>query len=458
MRRLLLCLLLSLPPLSSHGQEIYPTSLPAGSELARRLESHVIRLAAPELQGREPGTDGNRAAARYIEESFKAQELRPLASLVGFRQEISRDLGDNLVGTRPAVAPAAEAPFILVGAHYDHLGNGYLGADDNASGVATLIEVARMLPELRHHSLLFVAFNAEEQPYIRTPMMGSQYFVDHLPSEIGRTGAIKVAIIMDMVGGVHWEPLRQVVFAAGAEKAPILYRRLQEVVQRQQGAMKGKASGVRGEDAEPKHTLSVEGRDKKTGNSSPNPLRLTPDASRPSADANGNAMQSVTVVPLGIHLVEQLPVIGQIAFSDYDAFRNAGVPFLFLSSGRTPRYHTTRDLPDTLHYERMAAIVQFLVRLLPHIDADAAPYAVEPERIVLADEIAALRPLLKLAADPETEIPDTSFLSRWKLRRDRDWLNELKPASAGADEITRLERISIRMQCLLVDFSGCFLF
>ncbi len=151
-------------------------------------------------------------------------------------------------------------------------------------------------------------------------------------------------------------------------------------------------------------------------------------------------------------------MVGQIAFSDYDAFRNAGVPFLFLSTGRTPRYHSTADLPDTLHYERMAATVHFLMQLLNRIDADAGPYAVEPDRIELADEVAALRPLVELAADANTQIPGTSFLSRWRFRKDRDWLQDLQPASTGAEAITRLERISIRMQCLLVGFSGCFLF
>ncbi len=401
---LLLCLLLSLSPTISHGQEVDPASLPATSGLALRLKSHVERLAAPELRGREPGTEGNRAAARSILESFEAAGLRPLESLAGFRQAITPEIGDNLIGTRPAAEPTAKAPFILVGAHYDHLGNGHLGADDNASGVATLVEIARALPPLRRHSLLFVAFNAEEQPYIRTPLMGSQHFVDHLPQEVCGTSGIKVAIIMDMLGGVYWEPLRQVVFALGAEKSPVLYHRLKESIDRE-------------------------------------------------AD-----QESLIVLPLGIHLVEQLPVVGQIAFSDYDAFRNAGVPFLFLSTGRTPRYHSTADLPDTLHYERMSAAVHYLMKLLTRINAVAGPYAVEPDRIELADEVAALRPLVELAADANTQIPGTSFLSRWRFRKDRDWLQDLQPASTGAEAITRLERISIRMQCLLVGFSGCFLF
>src|SRR2546427_12145465 len=74
-----------------------------------------------------------------------------------------------------------------------------------------------------------MAFNAEEPPYIRTPLMGSQFFVDHLPVEIGTPSRLQAVIVMDLMGGGHWEPLRDVIFAAGAEKSPGLYGRVEEV-------------------------------------------------------------------------------------------------------------------------------------------------------------------------------------------------------------------------------------
>jgi hypothetical protein len=162
-------------------------------------------------------------------------------------------------------------------------------------------------------------------------------------------------------------------------------------------------------------------------------------------------------LPLGLHLIEEWPLIGHVSFSDYDAFRNIGVPFLFLSSGRTPRYHQATDLPDTLHYERMAATVGWLQHLVRGIDQDTEPYRFEQDRMELADEIATLLPLAALAAQKESEIPGTSFLSRSRMGTDQQWLRALESGKATADDIKRLERLSLRMQCLLADLPICFL-
>lgn len=371
--------------------------LPVASELAKRLRSHVEYLASPQLQGRKPGTRGHRIAADYLVTRFREIGLEPLSSLRGYGQPVRPDLGENLIGARPARSRAS-ARWFLLGAHYDHLGGSYLGADDNASAVAILLETARLLPPLPRHPIAFVAFNTEEPPYIRTPLMGSQYFVDHLPAEIGSTAYIQAAIIMDLMGGAHWEPLRTVVFAAGAEKSPELYRRLKEATSR-----------------------------------------------------------SLTILPVGMHLIEEIPLLGRVSFSDYDAFRNDSVPFLFLSAGRTPRYHQPSDLPDTLHYERMAATVEWLGTLMHLMDQDADPYRFDAGRLELADEVASLRPLAALAADRQRGIPGTSPLSLWKMQHDHRWLQELNAASLTRDDLKRLEHLSLRMQCLLTGFPGCFL-
>ncbi|MBI3603116.1 MAG: M28 family peptidase [Nitrospirae bacterium] len=389
-------------------QPVEPASLPITSDLAKALHAHVRSLADPSLQGRKPGTQGNRTAADYIRTRFQEAGLVPLSSLGGYGQGLPAQLGDNLLGLKPAAGATAQAPYLLVGAHYDHLGEAHLGADDNASGVAILIELARSLPALRHHHVLFAAFNAEEPPYIRTPQMGSQYFADHLPPEIGSLDAIQAVVIMDIMGGVHWEPMREMVFAAGAEKSQGLYRRLKEAASREA-----------------------------------NPL--TPDAS------------PLTILPLGLHLIEELPLVGHVPFSDYDAFRNASVPFLFLSSGRTPRYHQPTDLPETLHYERMAATVPWLQRLLSAIDQDMERYRFDANRLELADDVATLSPLAVQAADRDRDIPGTSWLSRRAMQRDAEWLKTFDPRSPQPEDITRLERLSLRMQCLLADLPVCFL-
>jgi hypothetical protein len=402
-----------------HGNAINLTSLTANTELAKRLQRHVEFLASRELSGRKPGTPGNRAAADYITARFRDLDLEPLPSLKGYAQEISPELGDNVIGVRPATGRQTngQAKYILVGAHYDHLGGRYLGADDNASAIAILLETARLLPALTHHTLLFVAFNAEEPPYIRTNLMGSQYFVDHLPAEIGRPSNFHAVVIMDLMGGAHWTPLRDVLFAAGAESSPGLYRRLKQ-------ASGSEELGVRS-----KQRISD--------------MHLTPHSS------------PLAVLPLGMHLVEEIPVVGRVAFSDYDAFRNASVPYLFLSAGRTPRYHQPTDLPNTLHYERMAETVNWLKDFLQLLDQDTRPYEFESGRLEFVDEVAALQPLAAAAAEWKTRIPGTSPVSLLKLKLDERWLKELDATLPTTSDIKRLEKLSIRLQCLLADFYGC---
>jgi len=416
---------------------IDPQTLPITSHLATRLRSHVDYLASPALRGRKPGTPGNRMAAEYIAARFREADLEPLPSLGGYGQQISPQLGDNLIGVRRALSagdPSHQPPrWILIGAHYDHLGGTYLGADDNASAIAILIETARSLPRLANHPVLFIAFNAEEPPFIRTPLMGSQFFVDHLPVEIGTPSRLQAVIIMDLMGGVHWEPLRDVIFAAGAEKSPALYRRLKE-------AMPG---------------LRTEGRG----------MSLTSDTSvlspstgsGPRALSRGTQHSALRVLPLGMHLIEEIPLVGQVSFSDYDAFRNASVPFLFLSAGRTPRYHQPTDLPDTLHYERMAWTVGWFQSLVTQMDQDTEPYPFEATRVELADEAASLRPFVSLAAEWATRIPGTSPLSLARMKLDDRWLRTLDVTAPMSGALKRLERVSIRLQCLLGDFPACFL-
>ena len=379
---------------------IDPTSLVPSSAAARGLRADVEFLASHQLQGRLPGTSGNRLAAERIETAFREASLVPFASIPDFRQTISSAHGDNILGYRPAGGPSLG--WILVGAHYDHLGGEFVGADDNASAVAIVLELARRLPPLSNYSVVFVAFNTEENPYFGTPHMGSEFFIAHLPAEIGKLGALQAVVIMDLMGGVQWQPIRDVIFAAGAEKSPGLYRRVKE--------------------------------------------------------AMGQSRSPLTVLPVGMHLIEEIPGRGHHPVSDYDGFRNRNVPYLFLSSARTPRYHTPHDQAGTLHYERMAATVRWLERLLRAMDGDRQKYGFEPERIEWEDDVETFRYVTGYAVGKDTLIPGTSRLSLRKLRQDVDWLNGMDGVSPTAADVERLERISIRFQCLLADYSGCFWF
>lgn len=171
-----------------------------------RLSRHVHILAADSMEGRGLGTEGRLKAIRYIEAEMAQIGLQPLPGAENFRQEFDFRIalvnlkGINLVGMLPGSDPELREEFILVGAHYDHLGYSergiFSGADDNASGVAGVLEIARMLQEsgeLPGRSVLFVAFDAEE-----SGLIGAEKFVK--AEKPFPNSAIKAMFSLDMIG------------------------------------------------------------------------------------------------------------------------------------------------------------------------------------------------------------------------------------------------------------------
>ena len=137
-------------------------------------------LSDPALQGRRTGSPGGRRARAYVENQMAAIGLAPLdASLVEPFRFVHTSIKGLVLPGRPfrtsyedaanviGRIPGAASRQIVVSAHYDHLGirDGvvYPGADDNASGVATLLAAARVIKSsgLRH-AVVFAAFDAEE--------------------------------------------------------------------------------------------------------------------------------------------------------------------------------------------------------------------------------------------------------------------------------------------------------
>jgi hypothetical protein len=172
----------------------------AQTTLKEGLTQHVFMLASDSLQGREAGTAYARMAANYIKRHF---EEIGLDFFVGdsFLQPFHNDRFQNVVGVIYGNDPILRNEFIIVGAHFDHLGmkNGeiYNGADDNASGVAMLIELARKLKANESNlkrSVLLVGFDAEE-----IELIGSSHLAETFHS-IVPNGSISLMISVDMVG------------------------------------------------------------------------------------------------------------------------------------------------------------------------------------------------------------------------------------------------------------------
>ena len=159
-----------------------------------RMKGDALALAAAE-GGRAPGTPGHRQAGAHIEKAFKAAGLKPFAGR-SFRAPLDRPGRNNLLGVVPGTLKKDE--YLVLCAHYDHLRAGdagiFPGADDNASGVAVLLELARHYakhPPAR--SVLFAAFDGEEEG-----RLGSKEFVAGLPASVREK--VNAALNFDTVG------------------------------------------------------------------------------------------------------------------------------------------------------------------------------------------------------------------------------------------------------------------
>ena len=157
-----------------------------------RLKADVTWLADPVRDGRGVATPGLEASAAYIAQRFKDLGLKPLNGASDYLQSFT----GNGPGNKPAVLKnvigvieGSRTDFagqsLVVSAHYDHLGRGWPdaragaegkihpGADDNASGVAAILEVARLMKDSKpERSIVFVAFTGEE-----SGLQGSKHYV-----------------------------------------------------------------------------------------------------------------------------------------------------------------------------------------------------------------------------------------------------------------------------------------
>ena len=163
-----------------------------------RLTRHVYTLAGDSLRGRKAGSEDAAKAAAYIVSQFEEIGIQPYYE-EGWYQTFERNgkTYKNVIGVIPGNDPVLKDEYIIIGAHYDHLGvmndQIYNGADDNASGTATIIEVARILKSQQNQlkrTVVVAAFDAEE-----LGLWGSNYLAKQLD-----LSKVKLMMSIDMVG------------------------------------------------------------------------------------------------------------------------------------------------------------------------------------------------------------------------------------------------------------------
>lgn len=196
-----------------------PTVRDALDSISRQdLERNLGYLASDELEGRMSGKKGNRLAAEFIKKEFEKlglptenhkfmiRRMNP-----GPKNEIGDDFTENVYAWMEGNDPQLKNEVVVVGAHMDHIGYGpsmsrwggskiHPGADDNASGTAALLEIAKAFSKMKgqnKRTVVFMAFSAEEMG-----LKGSLHYVNNPIFPKGAPDLKKHVFMlnMDMVG------------------------------------------------------------------------------------------------------------------------------------------------------------------------------------------------------------------------------------------------------------------
>jgi Zn-dependent M28 family amino/carboxypeptidase len=273
--------------------------------LADRLRAHVYYLAGEVGERNSLRYANLEQARRYLEQAFTQAEYEIRHDAYEVSGRTYRNVVAERKGTRQQV--------VVIGAHYD-TAPGTPGADDNASGVAALLELARLLRRfVPAPAIRWIAFTLEEPPYFGTALMGSRIHARNCREHAERVAGM---ISLEMTGYYSDLP--------GSQSYPLPFlRRFFPVC----GNFIALAGNFRSR-------------------------RLVRKVARRMA-ATGRIPVERAALPF-------LPGAG---LSDNWSFWEEGCPALMLTDTaffRNPHYHLPSDLPETLDYARMAAAVQAL--------------------------------------------------------------------------------------------------
>jgi Peptidase family M28 len=245
-------------------------------------------------------------------------------------------VGRNVAAVLPGSDPVLKDEWLILSAHYDHLGKSgetlYPGADDNASGVAMLIEVAEKFALQAHkpkRSVFFISFDLEEQA-----LQGAVHFAAHPPRPFRQ---LKAFLTADLIGRSMGNVMDEYVYVFGSESSPHLRRAVTEV----------KPEGL------------VAGR-------------------------------------LGADLISADRVYAR---SDYGPFRDRRVPFLFFTTGVHPDYHKPTDLPDRVDYAKLARVSRWMAAVTERLADESAPPKWVPQTVPDVEEARTVLALVTRSLD-----------------------------------------------------------
>jgi Zn-dependent M28 family amino/carboxypeptidase len=281
---------------------------------ARRIVSTLAR-DYPSRHGTMPAL--LESAARYVEDEFGRVGYSVNSLYYASDPAEVRNLVVEKKGTDPL------KPVLIVGAHYDTV-LGTPGADDNASGVAGLLELARLLKSYQNRrTIRFVAFPHEEPPYFYTNLMGSRQYAERVKQD---GESVLVMLCLEMLG-------------YAGELYPQVY---------------------------PAPLMRWWGRYPKYGNfiglvgniSSMGMMRIVRRSMRRHCS-------------VGVESLTAPGFVSPMYLSDHSSFWRKGIPALMVTDSaflRNPHYHLPSDTPETLNYDFLARVVEGLCATIQDLD------------------------------------------------------------------------------------------
>ena len=310
-----------------------------GDAVETSLRKHIEYLASDKLEGRRTGEAGATAAAGYIANQFAKLKLKPGMRSTNGKPNYMQPFpyvkkagepaptGYNVIGILEGTDKILKKEAIVIGAHYDHLGHGgegslaanstdiHHGADDNASGTAAIIELARQFSKEKKNrrTIIFIAFSGEEEG-----LFGSKFYVNNPVFPIENTVAM---INLDMVGRLNADKLTIGGMGTATEWKPIV-----------------EAANLVDE----------------TRSSAPkDPAYLGP----PIRETESSAKTFI----LGLNEDGFGP-------SDHSSFYTKKIPVLFFFTGTHLDYHKPSDTADKINYVGEKRVISYVADIIKAVD------------------------------------------------------------------------------------------
>jgi hypothetical protein len=262
------------------------------------------------------------AAADFIEDSFSRASLHPRRDSYELHGQACHNIEVEIPRSQGAAVSSPPPPIILIGAHYDSV-FGSPGANDNGSGVAAMLALARRFAERKtEHTLRFVAFVNEEPPYFLSGEMGSLVYAGRCKA---RGDKIAAMISLETIGYFSDAPNSQTYPSPGLG---IFYPKV--------GNFIGFVANV--------HSRAL--------------LRRVVALFRRHAKIPSEGAALPAFIP-------------GVSWSDQWSFWRHGYPGIMVTDTapfRYPYYHSANDTPDKIDYDRFALVVSGMEKVIEDLD------------------------------------------------------------------------------------------